>query len=142
MGTVRDGICPVQAQLEAYLDELRRHLDLEAAVVFGSRARNDHWEKSDIDLLVVSPSFADWPASQRTDLLLDCWGGIPALEPFGVTPQELEGHGWLLLWDALYEGRPLCDSGCFARAQARLHERMDHQELARRLAGEAWRLMT
>ena len=137
MGRVRDGICAVQPELESYLVDLRRLIQVEAAVVFGSRARNDHWESSDIDLLIVSPDFADWPNSRRTDLLLSCWPGRPALEPFGVTAQELEGYGHLLLWDALDQGRPLFDSGAFGRGQSLLRERMSRQDLVRTPGG--WR---
>ena len=118
MGRVRDGICSVQPELESYLVDLRRLIQVEAAAVFGWRARNDHWESSDIDLLIVSPDFADWPNSRRIDMLLSCWPGRPALEPFGVTAQELEGYGHLLVWDALDQGRPLLDSGFRAGASA------------------------
>ncbi|MBX3170385.1 MAG: nucleotidyltransferase domain-containing protein [Candidatus Eremiobacteraeota bacterium] len=72
---------------------MRSRLNLRSVIVFGSRARGDHWENSDINLLAISDDF------------LESWPGIPALEPFGVTPAECEGPGWLLLWDALYQAR-------------------------------------
>jgi hypothetical protein len=65
MGTVRDGIRPVQPQLDRYCQTLAAKLHLRAAAVFGSRARGDHWETSDIDLLVVSEDFQGMHSGQR-----------------------------------------------------------------------------
>ncbi len=43
-------------------DALSQVPSVEAVVLFGSRARGDHWERSDIDLAVVCPdaSRKDW----------------------------------------------------------------------------------
>lgn len=43
-------------------DELSQVSSVEAVILFGSRARGDHWERSDIDLAVVCPeaSRKDW----------------------------------------------------------------------------------
>ncbi|RLG02552.1 MAG: nucleotidyltransferase domain-containing protein, partial [Thaumarchaeota archaeon] len=38
--------------LERYLSELRRELDLKLVILFGSLARGDWKESSDIDLLI------------------------------------------------------------------------------------------
>ena len=37
-------------------DELSQVSTVEAVMLFGSRARGDHWERSDIDLAVVCPN--------------------------------------------------------------------------------------
>ncbi len=137
MGTVRDGIRPIQPDLEAYCSGLRSRLNLRSVAVFGSRARGDHWENSDIDLLVISEDFQGLNSGQRIDLLLESWPGIPALEPFGVTPAECEGAGWLLLWDALYQGRILVDDGTFSRAREKLVERIRAGDLTP--TADGWR---
>ena len=43
-------------------DELSRVSSVEAVILFGSRSRGDHWERSDIDLAVVCPNASrkDW----------------------------------------------------------------------------------
>lgn len=137
MGTVRDGIRPVESALKAYSQDLRSRLNLQSLVVFGSRARGDHWENSDIDLLVISRDFQGLSSGQRIDLLLESWPGIPALEPFGVTPAECEGPGWLLLWDALYQGRVLEDDGAFRRAREKFLERLRNGDLTP--TADGWR---
>lgn len=129
MGRVRDGLRSVQPLLDEYIAKLSHLVRLGAVVVFGSRARGDHWEASDIDLLVISSDFHGKDRLERFDLLLEPWSGIPALEPTGVTPEEVLGEGHLLLWDALDQGRVLLDDGIFAKARARLHERIAGGEL-------------
>ena len=124
MGTVRDGLRPIQPALEEYTQKVGQKVHLHSAVLFGSRARGDHWENSDIDLLLISPDFHGLNSGQRIDLLLQFWPGVPALEPFGVTPAECEGPGWLLLWDALHQGRVLEDDGTFRRAREKLMHRI------------------
>lgn len=57
----RDGVREVEPQLRRYLQALQQRLPVECLVVFGSRARADHWIDSDIDLLVVSPAFQNLP---------------------------------------------------------------------------------
>ena len=43
-------------------EELSQVSTVKAVILFGSRARGDHWERSDIDLAVVCPeaSRKDW----------------------------------------------------------------------------------
>ncbi|MEM0329534.1 MAG: nucleotidyltransferase domain-containing protein, partial [Nitrososphaerota archaeon] len=49
-------------ELERYLSELGRELDLKLVILFGSLARGDWMESSDIDLLIVSDDLSDDPA--------------------------------------------------------------------------------
>ncbi|MCE7872708.1 nucleotidyltransferase domain-containing protein [bacterium CPR1] len=137
MGFVRDGVREVEPQLKGYLQVLKRKLPVRAAVVFGSRARNDHWRDSDIDLLVVSEAFEGMPRSLRIDFLLDEWQDVPALEPFGCTPAELAGPGGLMLWDALHQGRPIFDDGTWREARAQFQRRIERGELTPTAGG--WR---
>ncbi len=48
--------------IQQIADELSRISSVETVILFGSRARGDHWERSDIDLAVVCPeaSRKDW----------------------------------------------------------------------------------
>jgi len=137
VGRVRDGLREVEPQLTEYLRRLGERIPLSCVALFGSRARNDHWRTSDIDLLVVSPAFAGKPRPARLDLLLEDWDGIPALEPFGCTPEELLGYGGLLLWDALHQGRPLCDDGTWEAARKHFERRLSTGELTPTAGG--WR---
>jgi hypothetical protein len=106
-------------------------------VVVGSRARNDHWRDSDIDLIVVSPQFAEMSRAQRIDLLLSSWNGKYALEPHGYTPVEMLHADTLFLWEALADGRAIHDDGIFAEARERFEHRLQARELQRTAHG--WR---
>ncbi len=46
-------------------------LKLEGAYLFGSRARGDHLEGSDWDLLLIAPDFATMPFPQRGTYILE-----------------------------------------------------------------------
>ena len=48
--------------IQHIVDRLSLSPFVEAIILYGSRARGDHWERSDIDLAVVCPdaSIKDW----------------------------------------------------------------------------------
>jgi hypothetical protein len=43
--------------VKGFVARLKKHYRIERAIFFGSRARDDYFEHSDIDLLLVSPDF-------------------------------------------------------------------------------------
>ena len=90
--------------LEKYLSELRRELDLKLVILFGSLARGDWKESSDIDLLIVSDDLSDDPAENFVKLKRGC------VEPHGFSTKrfmaELEKPN-LLIMDALEYGKRL-----------------------------------
>lgn len=133
----RDGVREVEPQLRDYLERLRDRVKVQSLVVFGSRARNDHWVDSDIDIVVVSPSFERMSRRDRIGLLLDDWGGKPALEPLGYTREEILQPDHLVLLDALHDGRILADDGTWQEARGSLKERMRRGEWTRTPGG--WR---
>jgi hypothetical protein len=117
------GLRAVEPALTQYLERLQQRFNLAAVVVIGSRARGDHWQHSDLDLLVVSPDFAAVPRPfERIGLLLEGWQGPVALEPIGLTPEELARCEGLLTWDALEDGIPLLDTGVFAETKRTFEE--------------------
>lgn len=76
-------------------DELRsiadnHGLNIERVVYFGSRVRGDHDEESDIDILVVSPSFDDQPTYKRPAPFYREWlyDELPEPELICLTPDE------------------------------------------------------
>ena len=90
--------------LERYLSELRRELDLKLVILFGSLARGDWKESSDIDLLIVSDDLSDDPAENFIKLKRGC------VEPHGFNSKrfldELEKPNLVIL-DALEYGKRL-----------------------------------
>lgn len=76
-------------QLGVYVQRLVERLQPRAVVLFGSFARGDVHEGSDLDLLVVA-DFRE-PFLERIGLLLELGAdlGLP-LEPVGYRPDEVE----------------------------------------------------
>ena len=74
-----------------YKKELLRHnIRLSQAILYGSYARGNPKPYSDIDLVVVSPDLAKFPALKRQELLARLTMNIDApLEILGYTPEEL-----------------------------------------------------
>lgn len=124
----RDGVREVESQLKGYMAKLERRILIQALVVFGSRARNDHWKDSDVDLVIVSPAFQGMTRRDRIGLLLEDWMQSPALEPLGYTAEEIEVPDHLVLLDALYQGRPIRDDGVWARARGHLLRQIEEGE--------------
>ncbi len=73
---------------------------VEQVLLFGSQARGTAREDSDIDLIVVSPDWAQYGERERLEIL-----GIAAahilepIEALGVTPAEIELHQLPLFWE-------------------------------------------
>ena len=93
--------------IERYKEGVIRKLNPAAILLFGSFARGDINEGSDVDMIVIAnfkEGFLD-----RIKTLLDLNVGLP-LEPIGYTPEEFkkmreQGNPFIL--DVLGEGRVL-----------------------------------
>jgi len=80
--------------IKKVLDELRREVDIDAAILFGSYATGRAHEDSDIDLAVFSKTIDKWNIEQRIKLI----GRMRRVDPF------VELH--LYSRKALREARP------------------------------------
>ena len=93
--------------VRAYLRELKEHIRVERAILFGSRARGDWVDVSDVDLIIVSPDLEGIRFLDRLELLHRFWRRRDvALEVFGYTPEESERGKRLsvLIHSAVSEG--------------------------------------
>ncbi len=76
--------------IEAIADFMRR-VDVEEAILFGSRARGEELSSSDVDLIVISSRFEGTRFTDRIAPLLEEWPrDLPTLEVLAYTPQEFE----------------------------------------------------
>lgn len=76
--------------LKAIADRLRKSYDAKRILVYGSVARGEQTENSDIDLLVIAPTkerFYERMGSVQA-LVRDLGHGLP-LAPIVLTPEEL-----------------------------------------------------
>lgn len=70
---------------------VKRELDTNiTAVLFGSYARGDFHEESDIDLLIVSEKDLPQIPHKRIDLILNCMKEYPEVEPVLLTLREFK----------------------------------------------------
>lgn len=51
----------------------RAEVDVERAIVFGSVARDDHSESSDVDIMIGAPDFKSVPGARRGRPFRDEW---------------------------------------------------------------------
>ena len=65
-----------------------RGLPVQEAYLFGSRARGDWLNESDVDVILVSESFASQEFYQRMVDVSRHWDGPEALEALCYTPAE------------------------------------------------------
>ena len=89
----------IEKVIRIYLCDLAKKIKIEKAILFGSAARGKIRKDSDIDLLVLSSSFANLPDDQRFDLLYtarnnEATQAVP-MDIFGLTPQEYSQAGAL-----------------------------------------------
>lgn len=107
---------------------LQERIQVDALVLFGSRARGDSFARSDWDLVVLSQDFEGRNPIQRGEAVLEC--PPPGVELIHLTPEELLSPDMSYLRCAiLEEGRPLHDRGAFARARDRYQARKDAGEI-------------
>lgn len=103
--------------IREFITRLSKSVDLESLVLFGSRARGEHLDSSDVDVVVVSPSFQGLSVDARLNLVQNAWPGGKALESVPITPEELKDMKKLVICDALEEGIVLLDRGTWARTK-------------------------
>lgn len=72
------------------LPRLRERLAPLTALAFGSRVRGDALSTSDLDLILVSPSFASMPFLRRPVNVLELLDYPGGLELLCYTPEEFE----------------------------------------------------
>lgn len=85
---------PTTEQIRAHVTEVLTEADrtVSAAYLFGSQARGDARDDSDIDIALIDDSFADTPMYQRGHWFKREWDylGVGPLELFCLTPDEFQ----------------------------------------------------
>ena len=74
-----------------FVHRIKKKYTLEKAIFFGSRARGDHFRKSDYDIILVSPDFKGIFFTQRIANMYKFWHHYPLeIEPLCYTPEEFK----------------------------------------------------
>jgi len=83
---------PKRISLESRISELTTRLDkkfrIEKALLFGSSARGNRLEESDVDVIVVSSDFEGISMPDRQALIQREWNGDEEVQALAYTPEE------------------------------------------------------
>ena len=71
-----------------FIERVRQEIPVTAVYVFGSYARGEEREDSDIDLLVVSPAFTGTRFYDNSRIGVLTWGIDTRIEPWGFRPED------------------------------------------------------
>ncbi|MDO8497516.1 MAG: nucleotidyltransferase domain-containing protein [bacterium] len=96
----------IQKQLKIFIKRVREAYEPEEIILFGSYARGEATEYSDVDILVVARSFKNIDPFKRHIRLHKLGNDLnPDFNAFGFTPIELKKSSYLTtLRDALQTG--------------------------------------
>lgn len=75
---------------EKHLKFLKNSFNPERIIMFGSRARGEHLEDSDIDIIVVSEKFEKIDFRERIIMAYGLWDKKQGLNIICYTPEEFE----------------------------------------------------
>lgn len=97
------------------IEHLQKKITVQQAILFGSHARGEADEWSDVDLAVISPEFARMSHAKRMDLLVELSLAIdPSVEVRPYTPSDLkEARPSNFLGHILAEGKVVYNQGKF-----------------------------
>ena len=122
-----------EEMIENYLARLKdwkfdNKIEIKSVILFGSVARGQAKEHSDIDLIVVASGL---PELKRRDELPP-FRSLARIQDIWMTPEELEDMviaktGFVV--DALLEGKVLLDDGTVAAARARLVQSLERLKI-------------
>jgi predicted nucleotidyltransferase len=100
------GANKIQSEIKQYIQRLKKSVNPESVILFGSFARGEASEWSDIDLLVI----ADYKTKQdeKADILYKLHDGLVKnhdINAFGLTKREYEAvKPWSIFADVKKEG--------------------------------------
>jgi predicted nucleotidyltransferase len=77
-------------EITEFIRSLTQQFAPEQIILFGSRARGDHWKPSDYDFIVISSKFVGIDWHDRMVQILKLWDRPEGLDVLPYTPQEFE----------------------------------------------------
>lgn len=82
----------IQKTLKVFTQRVKKDLQADKVILFGSYASGKANDYSDVDVVVLSKVFAKVPKEERLDLLYPMTKGLsPDIHPFGYTKEEFKG---------------------------------------------------
>jgi len=93
-------------------------LRVNSAILFGSHAREEDLQWSDVDLLLISDGFSKMERSDRIGLVIEKWDYVKPVEPICLAPDEVS-EADPLIWEICRDGVVIIDDGTFSTVRAR-----------------------
>ena len=81
---------PLMDRLTDFIEKLDAEIGVDQVLLFGSTAKGERHESSDVDLIVVSEAFEGMPQLKRLGFLQHRWRYREDLEAFAYTPSEFK----------------------------------------------------
>ena len=79
----------IQKQLTLFIERVKKKIQPEKIILFGSYAQKRANDYSDIDVIVISHSFNKMKEKERFDYLYELSKDLyPDINAFGITPRE------------------------------------------------------
>ena len=75
-----------------FVKKLTNNYKIEKVILFGSRARGDHFKMNDFDFIIVSPDFRGVHIIERMSSIYEYWDEPYDIEPLSYTPEEFEAR--------------------------------------------------
>ena len=79
---------PLMQRIREYVNILDAELGVDQALLYGSTAKGKRHKNSDVDIIIISESFATMPEPKRWGLLQHMWKYKEDLETLAYTPSE------------------------------------------------------
>lgn len=76
--------------IQKFIDAVQREFAPQEIILFGSRARGDHWKPSDYDFIVVSTKFSGVHWIDRMVAVQRLWDQPEDVDVLPYTPEEFE----------------------------------------------------
>jgi predicted nucleotidyltransferase len=81
---------PLMDRLTDFIEKLDAEIGVDQVLLFGSTAKGERHESSDVDLIVVSEAFEGMPQLKRLGFLQHRWRYREDLEAFAYTSSEFK----------------------------------------------------
>ncbi len=77
-------------EVKRFVCKLKRELDPEKIILFGSKAKGDDWVRSDYDFIIVSSKFKGMHWLTRISKIISLWDPQEDIDILPYTPHEFE----------------------------------------------------
>jgi len=105
-------------------------LRINSIVLFGSHARAEDLQWSDVDLLIISEDFSRMKAEDRVRLVLEKWEYEKPVEPVCLSFEEISEFN-PLIWEVCRDGVVVMDDGTFKALRIRCMKHFDEGRIQR-----------